>query len=134
MFDVWFEDHHEKKQNVWQTSWGLSTRSIGSMIMVHSDNKGLVLPPKVAQFQVILIPILYKDDDQSDIYISKLREISLILKKHGIRNKVDDRDNHNPGWKFNHWELKGVPIRMELGKKDFDKNEVKICVRHDGTK
>jgi prolyl-tRNA synthetase len=120
MFDVWFEDKAGQKQFAWQTSWGFSTRSIGSMIMVHSDNKGLVLPPRVAQIQVVMVPITYKDDDISAIY-NKCEELTKALKEAGVRATFDDRENYNPGWKFNHWELKGVPIRLELGKKDAEK-------------
>ena len=99
------------------------------MIMVHSDNKGLVLPPRVAQTQVVFVPITYKDDDNIAI-VGKIEELTRILKEVGVRAHFDDRDNYNPGWKFNHWELKGTPIRLELGKKDFEKQEVR-CVRRD---
>jgi prolyl-tRNA synthetase len=88
--------------------------------MVHSDNKGLVLPPRVAQTQVVFVPITYKDDDSAAI-IGKINELTKVLKAAGVRTYCDDRDNYNPGWKFNHWELKGTPIRLELGKKDFEK-------------
>lgn len=120
MFEVEFEDKNKQKKFVEQTSWGFSTRSIGSMIMIHSDNKGLVLPPKVAQVQVILIPIIKKGDDIDSIN-DKTDEIYKELKAAGIRVKVDDSDIHNPGWKFNHWEIKGVPIRLEIGAKDVEK-------------
>lgn len=133
MFDVWFEDKEGKKQYVWQTSWGFSTRSIGSMIMIHSDNKGLVLPPRVAQTQVVLVPIIYKDDDSKAI-MEKLNELHAQLKAMGIRVVLDDRENYNPGWKFNHWELKGTPIRLELGKKDFEKGECRMVKRYNGEK
>jgi prolyl-tRNA synthetase len=133
MFDVWFEDKAGKKQFVWQTSWGFSTRSIGSMIMVHSDNKGLVLPPRVAQIQVVLVPITYKDDDSTAIF-QKSEEIVKALKEAGVRATFDDRENYNPGWKFNHWEIKGIPLRIELGKKDFEKSEVRVVRRDTGAK
>ncbi len=116
-----------------QTSWGFSTRSIGSMIMVHSDNKGLVLPPRVAQIQVVIVPITYKDDDTTAIY-SKCEELAKLLKEAGVRVTFDDRENYNPGWKFNHWEIKGIPIRLELGKKDFEKSEVRVVRRDNGNK
>jgi prolyl-tRNA synthetase len=134
MFDVWFEDKNKEKQYVWQTSWGFSTRSIGSMIMIHSDNKGLVLPPRVAQIQVVLVPIISsKDDDPKSIY-DALEDVYQRLKASGVRVHIDDRDNYNPGWKFNHWEVKGVPIRIELGKKDLQNQEVKIVRRDNAEK
>ncbi len=118
MFDVWFEDENKQKSFVWQTSWGLSTRSIGSMIMIHSDNTGVVLPPRVAQTQIVIIPILYKNDD-SKALLDQAHNLKKELLQAGIRVTVDDRDNHNPGFKFNNWEVKGTPIRLELGAKDF---------------
>lgn len=133
MFDVWFEDKAGVKQFAWQTSWGFSTRSIGSMIMVHSDNKGLVLPPRVAQTQVVFVPITYKDDDTTVLH-AKIEELLKELKARGVRATFDDRENYNPGWKFNHWELKGTPIRLELGKKDFEKGEVRVVRRDNGEK
>jgi len=133
MFDVWFEDENKQKSFVWQTSWGLSTRSIGSMIMIHSDNIGVVLPPRVAQTQIVIIPILYKNDD-SKALLDKAYELSKLLKASGIRIAVDDRDNHNPGFKFNSWEVKGTPVRLELGAKDFQNGEVKVAIRHNGEK
>jgi prolyl-tRNA synthetase len=101
--------------------------------MVHSDNKGLVLPPRVAQTQVVFVPITYKDDDSAAI-IGKINELTKALKAAGVRVYCDDRDNYNPGWKFNHWELKGTPIRLELGKKDFEKQEVRLVRRDNGEK
>lgn len=133
MFDVWYTDEKEQKTFVHQTSWGLSTRSIGSMIMIHSDNTGLVLPPKVAQTQVVVIPIYFKDGDNKALQ-DKVHEIATVLKSHGIRAVVDDNDSKNPGFKFNHWEVRGTPIRLELGHKDFEKSEVKVVVRHSGEK
>jgi len=103
------------------------------MIMVHSDDMGLVLPPRVAQTQVVVIPIVKKGDDIETIK-NRAEEIFKDLKKAGIRVEFDDRDNYTPGHKFNHHELRGVPIRIELGKMDFDKQEVRVCKRHDGAK
>jgi len=103
------------------------------MIMVHSDDKGLVLPPKVAQTQVVIIPIVKKGDDIEAI-LACSKKVYKTLKDAGIRVELDDRDNYNPGFKYNHWELRGVPIRLELGKKDFDAQEVRCCKRHDGVK
>ena len=133
MFDVWFEDENKEKQYCWQTSWGFTTRSIGVMVMLHSDNKGVILPPRVAQYQVVFIPIIHKADDHQAI-IGKVKEIAEMLKKTGIRVYIDDRDNYNPGWKFNHWELKGTPLRIELGKNDLASQEVKVVRRDDGSK
>jgi prolyl-tRNA synthetase len=133
MFNVWFENKQGAKQHVWQTSWGFSTRSIGSMIMVHSDDKGLVLPPRVAQYQTVFVPITYKDDDVTAIH-GKIEELVAALKEAGVRAQFDDRDNYTPAWKFNHWEVKGIPIRIELGKKDFDKQEVRVVRRDNGEK
>lgn len=103
------------------------------MIMVHSDNKGLVLPPRIAQFQVVFVPITYKDDDSTAIH-AKIEELMKALKEKGVRATFDDRENYNPGWKFNHWEIKGVPLRIELGKKDFEKGEVRVVRRDNGDK
>jgi len=133
MFDVWFEDQDKQKQFVWQTSWGYSTRSIGSMIMIHSDNTGLICPPRVAQTQIVIVPILKKDDDTKAI-LDRAHELKKQMVAEGIRAVVDDRDNHNPGFKFNQWEVRGVPIRMELGAKDMEKKEVKCVFRFDGRK
>jgi len=101
--------------------------------MIHGDNKGLVLPPRVAQTQVVLVPIVYKEDDPASIN-NKLEEIYKQFKEAGVRTFYDDRDNYNPGWKFNHWEVKGVPIRIELGKKDFENQEVRVVRRDTGAK
>lgn len=133
MFDVWYEDEQKQKSFVWQTSWGLSTRSIGAMIMIHSDNVGIVLPPRVAQTQIVIIPILYKNDD-SKALVDQAYELKKQLMAEGLRVQVDDGESKNPGFKFNQWEVKGTPVRLELGAKDFEKNEVKCCIRHSGNK
>ena len=129
MFDVWYENEKGEKTFCWQTSWGLSTRSIGTMIMVHSDDQGLVLPPKVAQTQVVIIPIIKKDDNEKEI-IDQAKKVADELKQAGVRVQLDDRPNYNPGFKFNHWELRGVPIRLELGNKDFAAQEMRMCKRN----
>lgn len=133
MFGVTFEDADKQKQHAWQTSWGLSTRSIGSMIMIHSDNTGMVLPPRVAQTQVIIVPIYYKNDD-SNAMLDKAYEIKKQLMAKGVRVQVDVRDNHNPGFKYNYWEVRGVPVRLELGGKDMEKESMRCVVRHSGEK
>ena len=103
------------------------------MIMVHSDDTGLVLPPKVASIQVVIIPIMKKGDDFEAIKAAAEKAFS-DLKAAGVRVELDDRENYNPGFKYNNWELRGVPIRLELGKKDLDNLEVRCCKRHDGIK
>lgn len=133
MFGIEFEDTNREKRHVWQTSWGLSTRSLGAMIMVHGDDKGLVLPPAVAPLQVVIIPIIYKDEDPEAFY-KACNELDAKLKKLDVRTYVDDRATYNPGWKYNHWELKGVPIRIEIGPRDLKNNTARIVRRFDGQK
>lgn len=117
MFKIEFEDEKKEKKLVWQTSWGLTTRSIGIMTMYHGDDKGLVLPPRVANTQVIIVPIPFKGKEEE---VNKAAtDLFNTLKKTEVRVQIDLRDNYNPGWKYNHWELKGVPIRLELGPKDI---------------
>ena len=132
MFKIEFEDEKKEKKLVWQTSWGLTTRSIGIMVMYHGDDKGLVLPPRAANVQVVIIPIPYKGKEE-DVNAAAT-EIYQNLKKSDIRAQIDLRDNYNPGWKYNHWELKGVPIRIEVGPKDVQNKEVKVVIRHNGDK
>src|SRR3989344_28928 len=124
------EEESEKKQYVWQTSWGISTRSIGIAIMMHSDNKGLVLSPKVSETQVIIIPIFDKENKKE--ISTKVKEMEAKLKKENIRVKVDDSDS-KPGFKFNEWEMKGIPLRIEIGPKDLQKNQV-VFARRDNQK
>lgn len=133
MFEVMYEDVDAQRKHVWQTSWGLSTRSIGSMIMIHSDNKGLVLPPKVAKVQFVLIPIIKAADNAEDIKTAA-HAIAAQLREAKMRIVVDDSDTHNPGYKFNEWEMRGVPVRLELGKRDIDGSQVSVVVRHSGEK
>lgn len=101
MFEIEFEDEKKEKKLVWQTSWGLTTRSIGIMTMYHGDDKGLVLPPRVANIQVVIVPIPFKGKEE-DI-IKEARRLCAQLKKSTLRVHLDDRDNYNPGWKFNSW-------------------------------
>lgn len=129
MFKIEFEDENETKQYVHQTSWGCTTRSIGIMIMTHGDDKGLVLPPKVAKFKVVIVPILYKNTDENVIF-NYCKDIEKVLKSAQINCIFDDRDLYSPGYKFNHWELRGVPIRIEVGPKDIQNNSC-LCVRRD---
>lgn len=132
MFKIVFEDEKKEKKFVWQTSWGLTTRSIGIMVMYHGDDKGLVLPPRVANVQVVIVPIPFKGKEE-DVN-NAAYEVFQSLKATEIRVHIDLRDNYNPGWKFNHWELKGVPIRLEIGPKDVQNKEVRVVLRHNGEK
>jgi len=132
-FDVKYADKENVESYAWQTSWGVSWRLIGGMIMVHGDDKGLVLPPRVAPIQVIIIPIYYSDEDKGKIEkISK--EIEEKLKNTKIRVQVDDREQLTPGFKFNDWEMKGIPLRIEIGPKDLEKNQVTFARRHNRQK
>ncbi|MEM1563404.1 MAG: proline--tRNA ligase [Candidatus Bathyarchaeia archaeon] len=128
VFDIKFVGEDEKEHYVWQTSWGISTRVIGALVMVHGDDKGLVLPPKIAPIQVVIIPIPYKDADTGAI-LAKAREIHEKLQKVGISTVLDDRKEYTPGWKFNDWELKGVPLRIEIGPRDVKQGQVTIARR-----
>lgn len=133
MFKIHYEDEKGEKAIPWQTSWGLTTRTIGVAVMVHGDNKGLVLPPRVAPIQVIICPIAMKTVSFSDL-LGYSNEIRSALKKAGVRADVDARQNYTPGWKFNHWELKGVPIRIEVGPRDFTNKQCRLVRRDNGEK
>ncbi|MCD4826856.1 MAG: proline--tRNA ligase [Acholeplasmataceae bacterium] len=128
-FDIKFQDERNKFQYVYQTSWGVSTRLIGAVIMVHGDNEGLVLPPYIAPTQVILIPIQGK----KEIVKEKTQVLYDSLKKLGYRVSIDD-SNKSPGWKFSEYEMKGVPVRIEIGPRDLEKNEVVVVTRHNREK
>lgn len=132
MFKIEFEDQKNEKKLVYQTSWGLTTRSIGIMTMFHGDDKGLVLPPRVASVQVVIVPIPFKGEEEA--ILKEAEKVYQIIKKGGVRVHLDDKTNNNPGWKFNYWELRGVPIRLELGPKDIKAQEVKCVIRVDGKK
>ena len=133
MFDIEYLDQNMGKKHVVQTSWGFTTRSIGILVMVHGDDKGLVLPPKVALTQVVVMPIYFKNKD-NDKLNKKCKEIVDILNSAGIRVELDDRENYTAGWKFNDWEMKGTPIRIEMGPKDLENNEVRLVRRVDNVK
>jgi prolyl-tRNA synthetase len=128
VFNIKFLDREEKEQYAWQTSWGFTTRIIGAMVMTHGDDKGLVLPPKIAPTQVVIVPIPYKGT-QEEAITAKAREISGKLKKNNIAVVLDDRQEYTPGWKFNEWELKGVPIRIEIGPRDIKQKQVMLARR-----
>jgi len=125
-FGIKYLGKDEKEKIPWQNSWGFSTRLIGALVMVHSDDRGLVLPPKVAQTQIVIVPI-YKSENKKTI-LKKANEIKSKLKNYSV--ELDDREGYSPGWKFNEWELKGIPIRIEIGPKDVEKKQV-ILVRRD---
>jgi len=127
-FDVTFQDQNSKLQYVWATSWGVSTRLIGGLIMSHSDDNGLVLPPKLAPIEVVVIPI-WRSDEERTAVLDRLHSLTRNWTNQ-FRFKVDDRENYRPGWKFNQWEKEGVPLRIEMGPKDLESNEV-IMVRRD---
>jgi prolyl-tRNA synthetase len=132
-FDVQFTDKTGKLDYVWATSWGVSTRLMGAIIMGHADNHGLVLPPKLAPIQVVIIPI-YKNDEQLIALSETARKIKTGLEALGISVKYDDRDNNKPGWKFADYELKGVPVRLALGPRDLENNTIEIARRDNLTK
>ena len=129
-FDVKFANKEGKLEHVWATSWGVSTRLIGALIMTHSDDKGLVLPPNLAPFQVVIVPI-FKGEEQRKLVVDHATKIFDSLQAVGIRVKLDDRDTHTPGYKFNDYELKGVPIRLGIGPKDIEKGSVELVRRDD---
>lgn len=133
VFDIKFIGEDEKERFVWQTSWGISTRLIGALVMVHSDDKGLVLPPRVAPIQTVIVPIPYKGAEPEQI-AAKAREILAELRKHNIEVILDDRPEYTPGWKFNEWELKGVPVRIEIGPRDLKQKQVTLVRRDTGAK
>lgn len=128
VFDIKFIGEDEKEHYVWQTSWGISTRVIGAMVMVHGDDKGLIIPPKVAPIHAVIVPIPYKTADSSAI-LAKAHAIRDKLDKAGISTVVDDRKEYTPGWKFNDWELKGVPVRVEIGPRDVANGQVTLARR-----
>lgn len=127
-FDVTFSDKNNKLDHVWATSWGVSTRLIGALVMAHSDDEGLILPPKIAPFQVVIVPI-YKGEDQKAAIDIKANELISAMKAMQIRVKYDDNDNSRPGWKFAEYELKGVPVRLAIGARDIENNSVEIARR-----
>ncbi len=132
-FDVKYLDDNNTETFAWQTSWGVSWRLIGGMIMTHGDDKGLVLPPKIAPIQVVIIPIYYSDDEKGNV-IQKANQIRDDLSKINLRVHLDDREQLTPGFKFNDWEMKGIPIRIEIGPKDIAKNQLVLVKRHNQTK
>ncbi|MED6167999.1 hypothetical protein PIB30_008021 [Stylosanthes scabra] len=133
MFEINFENEKGEKAMVWQNSWAYSTRTIGVMVMVHGDDKGLVLPPKVASVQVIVIPVPYKDANTQGIFDACTATVNTLCEA-GIRAESDFRDNYSPGWKYSHWEMKGVPLRIEIGPKDLANKQARAVRRDNGAK
>ncbi len=127
-FDVKFSDKENKLDYVWATSWGVSTRLIGALVMAHSDDDGLIIPPKLAPIQVVIVPI-YKGDEQKAMIDEKVNALVKDLKAAGIKVKYDDNDNNRPGWKFAEYELKGVPVRIAIGARDLQNNIVEVARR-----
>ncbi|MBS1746412.1 MAG: proline--tRNA ligase [Bacteroidetes bacterium] len=127
-FDVKFSDKNNKLDYVWATSWGVSTRLIGALIMAHSDDDGLILPPKIAPLQVVIVPI-YKSDEQKQQIAEKVTDIINNLKQLNVRVKYDDNDLTRPGWKFAEYEMKGVPVRIAIGPKDLENNVAEVARR-----
>ena len=128
-FDVKFSDRDNVEHFAWQTSWGVSWRLIGAMIMVHGDDQGLVLPPRVAPMQAVIVPI-YKTGDGKDTVMAKAEEIRAGLASIGVRVHLDDREGFSPGYKFNDWEMKGVPVRIEIGPRDIKGHVMQVVERH----
>ncbi len=126
-FDIKYLDEKNEQQYVWTTSWGLSTRMVGAVIMVHGDDQGLVLPPKLAPIQVVIVPI-WKNDEQRATVLEAVKRIEETLRDE-VRLHVDVRDGYSPGWKFNEWELRGVPLRIEIGPRDVKQEQVMLARR-----
>jgi prolyl-tRNA synthetase len=129
-YDVEFLDKDQERRRPWSTSWGTSTRNVGGLIMSHGDDMGLVLPPKVAPYQVVIVPIPPRQGDWNEAVLPKAREVQKLLRGAGIRVHLDDRDTQQVGFKYADWEMRGVPLRLELGPKDIEKDQC-VLVRRD---
>ena len=127
-FDVTFQTEKGTREHVYATSWGLSTRMIGALIMAHGDDNGIVIPPKLATIQVAVVPIFRKPEERERV-MGAVDQFAGSFKAAGIGFKIDDREQHSPGWKFNDWEKRGVPLRIEIGPKDLDKNQLVLARR-----
>ena len=127
-FDIQYLDQNNELQYAWTTSWGLSTRFIGAIIMTHGDDHGLIMPPRLAPYQTVIVPI-YKNDEEKEAVLEATNRIQKELIAAGVRVKVDDRENMTPGFKFNDWEMRGVPTRIEIGPRDVEKNSVALARR-----
>jgi prolyl-tRNA synthetase len=126
-FDIKYLDRNNELQYCWTTSWGLSTRIVGAIVMVHGDDQGLILPPRLAPIQVVAVPI-WKSDEEKSTVLDAVEKVKAALAE-SVRLKVDDRDEYSPGWKFNEWELRGVPLRIEIGPKDVVQEQVVLARR-----
>ena len=133
-FDVKYLGENNVETFAWQTSWGVSWRLIGGMVMTHGDDKGLVLPPKIAPIQVVIIPIYYSDENEKGLVLQTACQIKDSLSNNDIRVHLDDREQLTPGFKFNDWEMKGIPIRIEIGPKDIANSRVVLVRRHNQSK
>lgn len=132
-FNVQYLSRESKLEYVWATSWGVSTRMMGALVMVHGDDDGLIIPPRLAPHQVVIVPI-FKNDEQLALITEKVSEIRKALQAQGIRVHYDARDNNSPGWKFNEYELKGVPVRIAIGPRDLEKGTAEVTRRDTRTK
>ncbi len=132
-FEIKYLGTDEKEHFAWTTSWGVSWRLVGALILAHGDNKGLMLPPRIAPTQVVLVPIFYKEADRENILV-EIRQLARDLEKSGVRTYIDDRAQYTPGWKYNEWEMKGVPVRVEIGPKDIQHKQVTVVRRDTGKK
>lgn len=128
-FNIKYIGKDKKEHRPWQNSWGISWRLIGAAVMLHSDDKGLVLPPNIAPIQIVIVPIFFKDKNK---VLKEAEKIKQLLKDYPV--EVDDRDEYTPGWKYNEWEMKGVPLRIEIGPKDVEKKQVVLARRDTGKK
>jgi len=131
-YDITFSDKKGGKDHVWQNTWAITTRMIGVLIAIHGDDKGLVLPPKLAPMQVVVVPILF--DKTREKVLGAVQKVYEDLLKEDVLVHLDDRDDYSPGWKFNEWEVKGVPIRIEVGPRDLEKKQVTLVRRDTGEK
>jgi prolyl-tRNA synthetase len=129
VYDITFQDQDGERRHVHQTSWGVSTRLIGAIIMSHGDDQGLRLPPRVAPVQAVIVPIYRKEEEKAQV-LEFAERVRASLAQAGVRVKLDARDQYTPGWKYNEWELRGVPVRIEIGPRDVAKDSV-VFVRRD---
>jgi prolyl-tRNA synthetase len=127
-FDITFLDENNEQQYAWTTSWGLSTRMVGAVVMTHGDDQGLVLPPRLAPIQVVIVPIWRKDEEHAQV-MGVAEQVERRLRAKGIRVEMDEREGLSPGWKFNDWEMRGVPVRVELGPRDIANRQVMLARR-----
>ncbi|KAG0448018.1 hypothetical protein HPP92_028053 [Vanilla planifolia] len=127
-FETQFTDENGQRQHVWQTSWAVSTRFVGGIIMIHGDDTGLLLPPRLAPIQVVIVPIWKKEDEKIGVLHAAV-SVENVLKSAGIKVKVDSSEQRTPGWKFHFWEMKGVPLRIEIGPRDVANGSLVVCRR-----